>query len=98
MIHQRERSAGQAMKRGLRRQQAVALGECAGKLDRRLHPFAARTAEISLVQAASGFAAQYLGKLTCRLRYMALQHRRATPVQLTVQRLDYRGMVVTNVV
>ena len=86
------------MERGLRRQQTVALGEGAGKLDRRLHTFTARTAEVCLVQAASRFAAEYLGKLTCRLRYMALQHRRATPVQLTVQSLDNRGMIVTNVV
>src|SRR6476620_5594097 len=78
--------------------QAASIGEKPGELDYRLHAFTAGAAEVNLLQSPTGQPAQFRSQLTRQFRYVALEHRRTTAIQLFMQGCNNAGMIVAQVV
>jgi hypothetical protein len=70
----------------------------AGEFNGCLDPLAPGTGEKYLGEPTAGAHAERLAELAGEIRYMALQHRRPLAIELALERLDQRGVVVAQIV
>jgi hypothetical protein len=96
--HQRERTAGEAVKCSLGVDDAVAASEGAGELDGGLDAFAPGTAEEGLGEMRAGERGEALGEGSGAVGDVTLQHCRPGGLQFLDESVDDVGMIVAGVV